>query len=104
MYHGSQKEREDIRQELLNNIYDYDLIVSTYHLVANKTDRKLFFKKLDYGYIVLDEAHNIKNAASIRYNYLIKLAKKSQHRLMLTGTPLQVTPKKKNLYVPPNFF
>lgn len=47
-----------------------------------------FLKKFQFEYLVLDEAQNIKNAASQRSKAIMKL--KAKHRLLLTGTPLQV--------------
>ena len=40
---------------------------------------------------VIDEAHNLKNAKSTRYKMLDKV--KSEHRLLLTGTPVQNNPQ-----------
>lgn len=57
MYHGSAKERENLRKQLLpkeeGGPVDFDVVVTTYNLCINKTDRVKFFKKLDFSYIVL---------------------------------------------------
>ncbi len=45
------------------------------------------FRRKAWHYLILDEAHNIKNFKSQRWQTL--LAFKTQHRLLLTGTPLQ---------------
>ena len=45
------------------------------------------FKRVKWKYIILDEAHNIKNWMSQRWQTLLQF--KSQNRLLLTGTPLQ---------------
>ena len=45
------------------------------------------FKRIKWKYLILDEAHNIKNWMSQRWQTLLTL--KSEHRLLLTGTPLQ---------------
>lgn len=42
----------------------------------------------EYGCIVLDEGHNIKNRTSRRADFLLKLATKSKYRYLLTGTPV----------------
>ena len=91
MYHGSAKDRESLRKKLLpkDGKYEFDVLITTYNLCVNKVDRVKFFKKFDFGYIVLDEAHNIKNVSSLRYQSLVKLAFRAEFRLMLTGTPLQ---------------
>lgn len=42
----------------------------------------------DFGCIVLDEAHNIKNRTSNRSDILLKLACRAKYRYILTGTPI----------------
>lgn len=42
----------------------------------------------DWGCIVLDESHKIKNRASKRSKFLLKLALRSKYRYILTGTPI----------------
>lgn len=106
MYHGSTKEREALRKQLVpkeDGQCNFDVIITTYNLSINKVDRAKFFKKFEFSYIVLgeaflctnsnplDEAHSIKNVNSVRYQNLLKLAFRAEYRLMLTGTPLQVT-------------
>jgi SWI/SNF-related matrix-associated actin-dependent regulator 1 of chromatin subfamily A len=64
----------------------FDVILTTYQTVASKFDKPLF-KKINFTYLVLDEAHSIKNKGSQRYQSLYKL--RSERRILLTGTPLQ---------------
>uniref|UniRef100_A0AC34GJP8 Helicase ATP-binding domain-containing protein n=1 Tax=Panagrolaimus sp. ES5 TaxID=591445 RepID=A0AC34GJP8_9BILA len=45
------------------------------------------FKWRAWQCLVLDEAHNIKNSKSLRWNKLLSL--RTRIRLLLTGTPLQ---------------
>ena len=47
------------------------------------------FKRKRWYYLVLDEAQNIKNFQSQRWQTLINF--NTQRRLLLTGTPLQVS-------------
>jgi SWI/SNF-related matrix-associated actin-dependent regulator of chromatin subfamily A member 5 len=47
------------------------------------------FKKLQYYYIVIDEAHRIKNEKSVLAQRVRQMD--SEFRLLLTGTPLQVS-------------
>lgn len=47
------------------------------------------FKRKKWYYMILDEAQNIKNFQSQRWQTLINF--NSQRRLLLTGTPLQVS-------------
>ena len=42
----------------------------------------------DWGCIVLDESHKIKNRSSKRSSFLLKLALRSEYRYILTGTPI----------------
>ena len=42
----------------------------------------------EYGCIVLDEAHNIKNRTSQRSKFILKIACMSDYRYLLTGTPI----------------
>lgn len=54
----------------------------------NKHDRPKL-SKIHWHYIIIDEGHRIKNA-SCKLNADLKHYR-SAHRLLLTGTPLQVT-------------
>ena len=63
---------------------DYDLVIVSYHTLRNDAD--LFFD-YEFDYIVLDEAHYIKNAGSQIFKTVRSL--NSRHRLSLTGTPLE---------------
>jgi len=60
------------------------VVVTSYQLAVQ--DSSVFRRKKFY-YLILDEAHNIKNFDSRRWRTL--LAFQAQRRLLLTGTPLQ---------------
>ena len=62
----------------------YDLIIVSYNTLRNDAG---FFGEMNFDYIILDEAHYIKNAASRTFKAIRAL--KSRHRLSLTGTPLE---------------
>jgi len=62
----------------------YDLVIVSYHTLRNDVD---LFLELSFDYIILDEAHYIKNAGSRIFKAIRSL--KSAHRLSLTGTPLE---------------
>lgn len=87
VYYGSAEDRKYMRYEILNQIVDYNIIVSTYNLaIGNNSDRSLFCKlKLEYA--VFDEGHLLKNMNSLRYRHLMAI--NAKYRLLLTGTPLQ---------------
>ena len=54
--------------------------------VRSKQDAKMFRRK-KWKYLILDEAHMIKNWKSQRWQTLLNFS--SQRRLLITGTPLQ---------------
>eukprot|EP01117_Protostelium_nocturnum_P000961 TRINITY_DN1128_c0_g1_i6.p1 TRINITY_DN1128_c0_g1~~TRINITY_DN1128_c0_g1_i6.p1 ORF type:complete len:1774 (-),score=927.22 TRINITY_DN1128_c0_g1_i6:245-5566(-) len=92
MYHGTAKDRETLRKQLVPKTGEklpFDVLITTYNICINKVDRVKLFKKVKFSFIVLDEAHNVKNVGSSRYRNLLKLAFRAENRLMLTGTPLQ---------------
>lgn len=49
-------------------------------------DQKVF-NRITWQYMILDEAHSIKNVNSIRWNTLLEFS--CRNRLLLTGTPIQ---------------
>jgi len=63
---------------------EYDLIIVSYHTLRNDLD--LFLEK-EFYYILLDEAHYIKNASSQIFKAIRTL--RSRHRLSITGTPIE---------------
>ncbi len=76
IFHGSDRH--------LDQFDGYDLIISTYGLIQR--DKRRF---LDYTfyYLILDEAQSIKNAKTKTTQVIQQL--KADHRLCLTGTPLE---------------
>jgi len=92
LYHGSQAEREKLRQKLGNVVKCEELggkemmnvVVTSYEIAMND---QAAFNKIMWRYIVVDEGHRLKNMNC----RLIKELKKyhSANRLLLTGTPLQ---------------
>jgi len=66
-----------------------DVILSTYTIFereSGKPDRS-FLMSQQFEYLVLDEAHCIKNSSSSRFSALNAL--NSSNRLLLSGTPVQ---------------
>ncbi|XP_033101073.1 helicase domino-like [Anneissia japonica] len=82
-YYGSQKERKQKRQGW-TKCNAFHVCVTSYKLVIQ--DHQAFRRK-KWKYLVLDEAQNIKNFKSQRWQTLLNF--NSQRRLLLTGTPLQ---------------
>lgn len=48
---------------------------------------KAFFNNVSWAVLIVDEAHRLKNEDSLLYQTLIKFD--TNHRLLITGTPLQ---------------
>lgn len=63
---------------------DFDIVIASYEIVIKE---KSSFKKFDWEYIVIDEAHRIKNEESLLSQVLRDFT--SRNRLLITGTPLQ---------------
>lgn len=82
-YYGSAKERKHKRQGWLKPNY-FHICITTYRLVIQ--DSKVF-KRKKWKYLILDEAHLIKNWKSQRWQTLLNF--NSKRRMLLTGTPLQ---------------
>lgn len=82
-YFGSAKERKHKRQGWLKP-NSFHVCITTYRLVIQ--DSKIF-KRKKWKYLILDEAHLIKNWKSQRWQTLLNF--NSKRRILLTGTPLQ---------------
>ena len=82
-YYGSQEERKRKRQGW-NNDDVWNVCITSYQLVLQ--DQQVF-KRRRWHYMILDEAHNIKNFKSQRWQTLLGF--NTRARLLLTGTPLQ---------------
>uniref|UniRef100_A0A7N9APQ4 DNA helicase n=1 Tax=Mastacembelus armatus TaxID=205130 RepID=A0A7N9APQ4_9TELE len=87
VYYGSIEDRRYLKHDILNKHVEFNVIVTTYNLaIGNDSDRSLF-RKLRLKYAVFDEGHMLKNMNSLRYRHLMAI--NAEHRLLLTGTPLQ---------------
>ncbi|KAJ6593261.1 SNF2 family N-terminal domain-containing protein [Mycena capillaripes] len=82
-YHGSTKRRKDLRQGW-NEKHHFNVCITSYTLASRDA---VIFKRKPWYYMILDEAHMIKNFKSQRWNTLLMF--RSFRRLLLTGTPLQ---------------
>lgn len=72
------------RKKLLNDFKRYDIIITSYTLLQKDIE---FYKEVPFGYVILDEAQHIKNR-STRNALSVKMVQ-AQHRLILTGTPIE---------------
>ena len=88
-FHGSKEERSDIMNNQLrasasHDQRDWDVCITTYEVVNLE---KTSLAKFAWRYLVIDEAHRLKNEAS-QFSMTVRLLN-TQYRLLLTGTPLQ---------------
>ena len=72
------------RKQLFDKIKDYDLILTTYPLLPRD---EVTLLEHEYHYLILDEAQTIKNPLSKAAQLVRQI--KSNHRLCLTGTPME---------------
>ncbi|CAD6218365.1 GSCOCG00011442001-RA-CDS [Cotesia congregata] len=87
-YYGNPDERKDIRMGWRQGeLDDVDVIITTYNLTSSTPEERRLFRVLPITYVVVDEAHMLKNMSTIRYENLVRI--NAQHRILLTGTPLQ---------------
>ena len=82
-YYGTQEERKRKRAGWMDND-KWNVWITSYTLI---TQDQQIFKRKGWHYMILDEAHNIKNFQSLRWQTLLTF--RTRARLLLTGTPLQ---------------
>lgn len=82
-YYGSQKERK-LKRTGWTKPNAFHVCITSYKLVIQ--DHQSFRRK-KWKYLILDEAQNIKNFKSQRWQLLLNFV--TERRLLLTGTPLQ---------------
>lgn len=80
---GNKDERaEFVRTTFAEN--DWDVCVTSYEIVLAE---KSALKKINWKYLIIDEAHRIKNDES-KLSVVVR-SFRSKNRLLITGTPLQ---------------
>lgn len=90
-YYGTSEERQAKRRGWINDPHHenrekrgYNVVVTSYNVALKDINA---IRNVPWHYMVLDEAHNIRNFNSQRFQVLIRL--RTRARLLLTGTPLQ---------------
>ncbi|EIN14169.1 hypothetical protein PUNSTDRAFT_117740 [Punctularia strigosozonata HHB-11173 SS5] len=89
-YWGTVKDRATLRKVWSKKDISYDkdapfhVLITSYQLI---TQDQQYFQRLKWQYMILDEAQNIKNSASVRWKTLLGM--NCRNRLLLTGTPIQ---------------
>ncbi|MFT7371350.1 MAG: SNF2 family DNA or RNA helicase [Oleiphilaceae bacterium] len=82
VHHGSERDQDE--KSFVTSVMSHDIVITSYSLV--RRDSKLF-ASVHWKRVVLDEAQNIKNPKAAQTKAVYKL--QSQHRLALTGTPVE---------------
>ncbi len=86
LYYGSRDERLALQMDVEDGeLGKVDVFLTTYTTVINDDDRQ-WLRKRRAQYLIIDEAHEIRNSDSLRHKALAKLG--TSRRLLLTGTPL----------------
>jgi SNF2 family DNA or RNA helicase len=95
LYHGNAASREIIHAHEWyfqngKGSYDYNgplkfnVLITTYEMIISDSE---YFKKIAWQYLIIDEAHRLKNKQSRLTTELAKINYK--HITLLTGTPIQ---------------
>ena len=88
-FHGDKEERREIAAHHLRahqkaEDREWDVCVTTYEILNME---KSSLARIAWKYLIIDEAHRLKNEASL-FSQTIRTVV-TEHRLLLTGTPLQ---------------
>lgn len=78
--HGNKNER----LQVLNNIFNYDIIITTYGTLKNDI---LDYGNIQFDYLILDEGQNVNNSETQNAKVIREINSKS--RFVLTGTPIE---------------
>lgn len=81
-FHGNAEDREAQKAKMTAG--GFDVCITSYEMVIKE---KNHFKKYHWRYIIIDEAHRIKNENS-RLSLVVRMLR-TNYRLLITGTPLQ---------------
>ena len=74
------------RQKLSSEAYFY---IISYDLIKNILKK---LKSMSFDFVILDEAHSIKNRESIRAKKILPIAVRAKRLIIMTGTPLLAKP------------
>ncbi|CAI5736940.1 unnamed protein product [Hyaloperonospora brassicae] len=87
MYHGSKDHRRYLEGTLESNGFDVMLTTYTYFERDTCQEERAFLRSFQFGYMILDEGHSIKNSNTSRFKRITAL--RARTRLVLSGTPIQ---------------
>ena len=77
-------QRKQVLQQIADGVSDYDLVIMNYEKVNGCAE---MLTNCEFFFLVLDEAHKIKNAKAKLTQSIKKLT--AERKLVLSGTPLQ---------------
>jgi SNF2 family DNA or RNA helicase len=81
IYSGARRREKSSLNDMISN---YDIILTTYGTVRNDAEE---LSQYEFFFLILDESQYIKNSESKTYQTVTGI--KSQHRIVLTGTPIE---------------
>lgn len=81
VYSGARRREKSSLDDIIAN---YDIILTTYGTVRNDAEE---LSKYEFFFLILDESQYIKNSESKTYQTVTSI--KAQHRIVLTGTPIE---------------
>lgn len=85
-YVGKPKARKKLGLNIFSAENDCQVILTTFELA---TKDQQILAQVEWLYIIIDEGHRMKNINS-KVSICLRKEYKSKHRLILSGTPLQV--------------
>merc|ERR1711991_151580 len=80
LHRGTPIERKEKLMEMHKGTYDADVVISTYQMVIKDAET---MSNIKWCYLVVDEAHTLKNAKGKLFEALNAFS--TRHRLLLTG-------------------
>ncbi|KAG2222491.1 hypothetical protein INT45_012805, partial [Circinella minor] len=83
IFHGDKEQRAVLIKDRLKPM-DFEVCITSYEICLLEKSQ---FKKISWQYIIIDEAHRIKNENSM-LSQIVRILQ-SKNRLLITGTPLQ---------------
>jgi SWI/SNF-related matrix-associated actin-dependent regulator of chromatin subfamily A member 5 len=88
-FHGNKDERAQVINDVLcpglpDKKRRFDVCITTFEMCMKE---KTALCKFAWRYLIIDEAHRIKNEAS-QFSQIVRMLD-TEHRLLITGTPLQ---------------
>lgn len=72
------------RRDIIKSYKKYDVLIITYNILRRDLEE---FKTIDFDFVILDEAQNIKNHTSLNAKACKSI--KAKNRFALTGTPIE---------------